>query len=64
MRAMIGMSCFDHRRASIAGVTSPVWWKSHSSVQMTAQPPSALTPRMAAMLELGYWVPMPLQCGT
>ena len=63
MRAMIGMSCLDPRRASIAGVTSPTGWKSHSSVQMTAQPPSALTPRMAAM-EDGYWTPMPLQWGT
>ena len=28
------------------GATSEVWWISTSSVQTTAQPPSALTPRM------------------
>jgi len=36
---------------------------STSSVQTTAQPPSALTPRMTACAVGSRW-PMPLQCGT
>src|SRR5437016_2288393 len=36
---------------------------SHCSVQTTAHPPSAFTPRIAAMA-LGYALPIPLQCGT
>ena len=43
--------------------TSEVGWISTSSVQTTAQPPSALTPRITACAVGSRW-PMPLQCGT
>ena len=45
------------------GATSDVGWISTSSVQTTAQPPSALTPRIQASAVGSRW-PMPLQCGT
>ena len=38
-------------------------WISTSSVQTTAQPPSAFTPRITACAVGSRW-PMPLQCGT
>ena len=43
--------------------TSELGWISTSSVQTTAQPPSALTPRITACAVGSRW-PMPLQCGT
>src|SRR5215475_4596781 len=45
------------------GVMSEVGWISTCSVHTTAQPPSALTLRIAASA-LGSRYPMPLQCGT
>ena len=49
MRASIGMSWSSHSRSSMKGVISELWWISACSVQTTAQPPSAFTPRIAAM---------------
>ncbi len=48
IRATAGMSRSSHRRSSMEGVRSAVWWISVSSVHTTAQPPSAFTPRMNA----------------
>ena len=47
----------------ISRSVSEVTWMSHCSVHTTAQPPSALTPRIAAMA-VGCLRPMPLQWGT
>ena len=57
------MSSSDHNRHSVPGVMSELGWISTCSVDTTAQPPSAFTPRIAAMLD-GKVRPMPLQCGT
>ena len=57
------MSRSSHRRASTYGVRSLLGWISHSSVEITPQPPSAFTSRMAACASGIAW-PMPLQCGT
>ena len=46
IRASIGTSRSSHSRSSMKGVMSEVWWSSTCSVHTTAQPPSALTPRM------------------
>ena len=48
IRARAGMSRSSQSRPSVYGDTSELGWISTSSVQTTAQPPSALTPRMCA----------------
>ncbi len=62
-RSWAGMSTSSHRRPSTKPPTSEVGWISTSSVHTTAQPPSALTPRITACA-VGSRCPMPLQCGT
>ena len=57
------MSSSSQRRPSAYGATSDEGWISTSSVQTTAQPPSALTPRMKASGVGSRW-PIPLQWGT
>ena len=57
------MSASSQSRPSTYPATSVEWWSSTSSVQTTAQPPSALTPRISAWA-LGCAWPIPLQCGT
>ena len=47
-RSWAGMSASSQIRPSMYGACSAEWWNSTSSVHTTAQPPSALTPRMAA----------------
>ena len=47
-RACIGMSASSHSRPSMYPATSVEWCSSTSSVQTTAQPPSAFTPRISA----------------
>ena len=61
--ASAGRSPSSHSRSSINGVMSELGWISTCSVQTTAQPPSALTLRMAACA-VGSRYPIPLQCGT
>jgi hypothetical protein len=61
--ASAGRSPSSHRRSSMKGVISELGCISTCSVQTTAQPPSALTLRMAAWA-VGSRYPMPLQCGT
>jgi hypothetical protein len=48
MRASVGMSRSSQARSSMNGVISELWWISACSVQITAQPPSALTARISA----------------
>src|SRR5262245_33586993 len=57
------MSASSQIRPSTYGATSVEEWISTSSVQTTAQPPSAFTPRMTACA-VGWRWPIPLQCGT
>ena len=57
------MSASSQSRPSTAPSSDVVWWISTSSVQTTAHPPSAFTPRIAAN-EVGWRCPMPLQWGT
>jgi hypothetical protein len=61
--AWAAMSASSQSRPSTYGVTSVEGWISTSSVHTTAQPPSALTARMAAWAR-GSRHPIPLQCGT
>ena len=61
MRARVGMSRSSHRRIWL--LISEVGWMSHCSVATTAQPPSALMPRITA-ISVGRPRPMPLQWGT
>ena len=63
IRRSAGMSESSHSRPSAYGDVSELGWISTSSVQTTAQPPSALTPRISASAVGSRW-PMPLQWGT
>src|SRR5205809_422032 len=52
----MGMSRSSQIRPSMYGVTSEDGWISTSSVHTTAQPPSALTPRMRARVAVPHAV--------
>ena len=48
IRRSAGMSWSSQSRSSMNGVISELWCISVCSVKITPQPPSALTPRIAA----------------